>query len=463
MHRIGALALLLLLLPLTIRGQFPNWDAPGALRDTVTDKNIYSVSIAPASWPLAAPIIGLGRLDRLRLSFDYMGFSPGGMRYRFIHCDRNWQPSNLLVSDYVEGYPINRLDNYSPSVGISPGYTHYELIFPNRDARLKISGNYVIQILHPYIDTIVLVQRQFAVTEDAIRGELTTRSCSDDDFIESTAIEVKYTAQTVASTPDQLAVYSKQNWYDPRYITLRHEPLGQRNSWAYGSHFTLKRNGIWNNGAEWRILDIRSLAMPGEGVSRIQRMEGAYHVEATIDTPNDKWTAPEKPDLNSYWAYGRDNTPSGAPFEPNRKDDAQVTSDYVYVYFTLKMDANDIFNSYEGIPILFIPGATGLERGVQMSYSATREQYEATVLLKQGVYNYRYALLQADGLAFFPIEKSYQQTQNEFHILCYFQGIGDRADRLISHLVYGQNEEQRQQKQQAGQEDRFRARAANAR
>ena len=64
---------------------FPCSDSAWAMRDSVGDGNVRSVSIAPVGWGMAPPIVSFAG-GRLRLTFDYMGPAPGWFRYRFVRC-----------------------------------------------------------------------------------------------------------------------------------------------------------------------------------------------------------------------------------------------------------------------------------------------------------------------------------------------------------------------------------------
>lgn len=408
---------------------FPCSDSAWAMRDSISDARVQSVSLSPTAWSMAPPIVPLNG-GTLRLCFDYLGASPGWLRYRFVRCEKDWRRSDAMPMEYLTGFEVNTVSGYTPSTGASPDYTHYELTFPNRDVRFKLSGNYLVQVIDPINDSVVLLQRQFALSEDILQGELSLSGCSDDNFVESTALEVKLKGRSVARTPEQLTVYSKQNWNDPRYQELRYERTAGWEQWTYGSLFTLRRNGVWNNGAEWRVLDLRSLDLPGVGVERIREISVENHVEVTVGEANNRWNPPKADGLKGYYKYGERRG-------DEEREDAEVTASYAYVYFSLKPSDELSSFSRQGTPLLVVPGIVGAEGGVEMRYSEARGQYEATLYMKQGVYSYRYLWKTSDGIDYLPFEGSYAETQNEYHVLCYLRGDTDRSDRLVAHIVVG--------------------------
>jgi hypothetical protein len=69
-----------------------------------------------------------------------------------------------------------------------------------------------------------------------------------------------------------------------------------------------------------------------------------------------------------------------------------------------------------------------------MKYNNVSRQYECTMLLKQGWYNYEYSLQNKVGspLISTVFEGSYYETENDYMVLVYYRGPGDRYDRLIT-------------------------------
>ena len=408
---------------------FPCSDSAWAMRDSVGDGNVRSVSIAPVGWGMAPPIVSFAG-GRLRLTFDYTGPAPGWFRYRFVRCEKDWRRSDLLPMEYISGFDVNFVPGYSPSLTSTTDYMHYEIVFPNRDVRFKLSGNYVVQIVDPYDDSVILLQRQFALCEDVLAGKIALGSCTDENFVESTALEVRLSGRPLARAPEQLTVYSKQNWNDPRSQELRYERTADWEGWTYGSLFSLRRNGVWNNGAAWRMLDLRSFDVPGVGVERVRKVGWEMHVEVQVGEANDRWNPPKGNGLKGYFLYGE-------RWGNEEREDAEETADYAYVYFSLKPSSQSSLFVEPGVPLLMVPGVEGAQKGVEMRYNASREQYEATLYMKQGVYSYRYAWKTAKGIDYTAFEGSYAGTPNEYHVLCYFRGDADRTDRLVAHLVSG--------------------------
>ena len=58
--------------------------------------------------------------------------------------------------------------------------------------------------------------------------------------------------------------------------------------------------------------------------------------------------------------------------------------------------------------------------------------YRTELLLKQGVYDYMYALVKDDTMDLVELEGSWRETENEYSVLIYYSEFGARYDRLIA-------------------------------
>ena len=74
----------------------------------------------------------------------------------------------------------------------------------------------------------------------------------------------------------------------------------------------------------------------------------------------------------------------------------------------------------------------------RMTYDELQKRYEATILLKQGYYSYRYLTQRSDGaLSLLPSEGNFYQTENTYQALIYYRPIGSRTDRLVGYAEVG--------------------------
>jgi hypothetical protein len=100
------------------------------------------------------------------------------------------------------------------------------------------------------------------------------------------------------------------------------------------------------------------------------------------------------------------------------------------VYFTLpskqKITGGDIYVSGSLNNYMF-------DSNNRMIYNSQRGEYECTMLLKQGWYNYEYVFLKAgtnDSTASL-FEGSHYETENDYSVIIYYRNPRDRFDRVI--------------------------------
>ena len=88
--------------------------------------------------------------ERFSISFDVLSGFEHDLYYVIEHCDFNWKKSQLIKSEYIQGFDDVKIDNYSSSFNTYQIYTHYKVSFPNSNTSFKKSGNYIIKIIDEY-------------------------------------------------------------------------------------------------------------------------------------------------------------------------------------------------------------------------------------------------------------------------------------------------------------------------
>ena len=110
-------------------------------------------------------------------------------------------------------------------------------------------------------------------------------------------------------------------------------------------------------------------------------------------------------------------------------------ADYAKVNFTFVPPGNQPYN---GADLVIMGEITNQGRDKQsvMRFNAEKGVYEATLFLKQGYYDYQYALRQSlNGKIIYnavSTEQNAWETENAYMILLYFRALGGRHDELIA-------------------------------
>ncbi|MEY3342434.1 MAG: hypothetical protein RL090_118, partial [Bacteroidota bacterium] len=140
-------------------------DSYRRFEDYVYSPNIKSVSLEQEGLRLSEPILQLGTDEKLVLRFDDLEADNKYYSYTIIHCNADWTPSNILQSDYIGGFPEDRIADYKASFNTIQTYTNYRLVIPGREVRPIISGNYLLVVYPEGEPEKPTITRRFMVVE----------------------------------------------------------------------------------------------------------------------------------------------------------------------------------------------------------------------------------------------------------------------------------------------------------
>ena len=121
----------------------------------------------------------MGKALKYPLIF-YPGFEHD-LYYQIEHCDFNWKKSQLLKSEYLQGFDDLKLRKLFSSFNTYQIYTHYNINFPNPNTSFKKSGNYIIKILDEYV--MELFRRKFILFENLSTVKSEIKRSRDIKFI----------------------------------------------------------------------------------------------------------------------------------------------------------------------------------------------------------------------------------------------------------------------------------------
>jgi hypothetical protein len=114
--------------------------------DYVYRSYIKSIQLHDISFELSQPILNLDSQEQLLLSFDDLQADLKNYSYTVIHCNANWEPSDLMSAEYIDGFADNNINNFNYSLNTLQKYTHYDVVFPNSAMRITKSGNYLLKV-----------------------------------------------------------------------------------------------------------------------------------------------------------------------------------------------------------------------------------------------------------------------------------------------------------------------------
>ena len=366
--------------------------------------------------PLAPPIITLGEANRIIISFDQLAEDVTYLQYKIVHCDANWQPSQLSELEYLDGINYANVDDYAYSTNTFAHYVNYRIALPNDQVRLTRSGNYAVVVFTEDTREHVLYAC-FSVTERMVDVAAMATSRTDigyNDRYQQVDVVVRNPYFRIQSPFNDLKVVVTQNGrHDNEVTTTR--PLRVMDHEIYFEH---NRDLIFDAGNEYRRFEMVSVTYPSMNVVGYEYFEPYYH--ATL--------YPDYPRCNMSYLY--DQTQHGRyVVRESNAEDSNLEADYMAVHFTLatdKLSGGKVYIDGELTHHLYDDNSL-------MQYNEQNEQYEKVLLLKQGAYNYMYVFV-PDGASQATLDRTegnYYPTVNEYVVKVYHRPPGERYDRLI--------------------------------
>ncbi|MDE7443799.1 MAG: DUF5103 domain-containing protein, partial [Muribaculaceae bacterium] len=196
-------------------------------RQGIFNPAFHSLKVTPAANWMAPPVIILDSPEQITVEFDEVAEERRYMRYRLIHCNADWQPSNISESEYLDGFNIGDITEHDFSQATTVHYVHYRLALPNEDMRPLLSGNYLLQIFDEQNPDEVLLQARFMISEHTSSVATSLTSRTDVDYNQShqqLAIEIDTEHSNVRDPFNDLRVKILQNGRQDNAATLQ-QPL----------------------------------------------------------------------------------------------------------------------------------------------------------------------------------------------------------------------------------------------
>ena len=389
----------------------------------IYDDNIKTLQVLPNGESLMLPVIEFGSADEIVISFDELGYESSNFYYKIVHCDAYWNESNLSSMEYLDGFDGGMIDTYEYSANTTVNYIHYSVSFPNADVQLKLSGNYVVQIARDGdFDDGLVATACFSLVEPIVNIGVDVNGVTRRELngrYQAVALEVMVDGVGSRDRMQDFIVVVRQN------NRLDNEAYLTRPTYVNGDRLRYENSDalIFEGGNQYRSIDFSSRYTYGSGIDHIDYDQDMYHVVLEADASR----------ANNQEAYAMD-VHGGYVVNLQKSDYSDTEADYMWVHFYYPAETPYL----EGrMYILGDLTHNVVDGGSEMIYDFSERCYVRSLLLKQGGYNYVYALKakNKNDLSVMMTEGSFWQSRNRYEVMVYYRPFGARYDRLVGMFV----------------------------
>lgn len=391
----------------------------------IFEANILSPEVHPPNEPLLPPIVEWNSEQQLEISFDDLNHDTRDLSYRVIHCTAQWEKSDLLFMQYMQGFESQPILDYAFSNNTTTPYTRYWFLFPNESMRPILPGNYLIQVFPTDNPEQLLFQQRCFVLQPSLKFSASVRNASSARIRlshQEVVFNINIGNLNLPLLDEDLIVHITQNRrWDNAKLNIKPRFIDART--LYFDH--VNGENAFGGGNQYRMLDLKSLIGIRDPVMAFEEQKGKWKALLRPEVPRANAPYRDVPDLNGKCFYFR-----------GQNYTRSMDEDYIETQFIFAppapLGSGDMY---------LIGGMTNghLDSRFKMTYDSGSQAYLLSVPLKQGLYNYLYAWVprskkQAE-LTF--TEGDIAQTENEYQIYVYARSNGDIAHRLIGYTELG--------------------------
>ena len=364
-------------------------------------------------------VITLGTEEWVDISFDHFSHDYHRFIYKIVHCNADWTPSDLFEVDYMEGFNNQPIEEYENSLNTTMLYTHYRLSLPNEEIQFKVSGNYRVEFYLDEEDADFegpVAVACFRIVEPlvALNASVTSNTDIDTNLShQQVSFVINYNGYNVVDPMTEIKPYVYQNNRTDNSVALVKPTYATPGRLEYVHNTNL----IFPAGNDYRRFEIINMHYATQGVDKVSYFAPYYHATLLPDVQRRNYSFDVDHDGRYLIRY-------------NLAEDASIEADYLFVHFTLDMPQRTGGNFYLSGAFTY----NTFSPEYQTTYNITERQYEATVLLKQGAYDFMY-LWVPDGHSVGqtgPAEGNFYEAENEYQVYIYHRPFGGRYDRLVA-------------------------------
>lgn len=362
------------------------------------------------------PLLELG--NNLILEFDVLNGSEDDFYYKIEHYDYDWTPSQLMKTEFMDGYDNQRIRNYENSFNTYQIYSHYTLRLPNQFTRgLRVSGNYMLKVFND-LDELVF-SRKFMVYENKANVGVITRRARNvkffdekqnvDIIIKSGAIQFNNPLETV-----KILIVQNNNLNTARRNIRPQYTIGNDLIYKYTNETS------FYSGNEYFYFENKDLRAANSAIQFIS-LADLYNTFLFANVPRVNQVYTYNPDINGNFVITAIDA-----------EKPYIEADYAWVHFALAINepiAGKSVHVYGNFNNYVVDEST------KLAFNSKRNFYEGSLLLKQGFYNFKYVVVdnETGQLDEGAISGNFWQTENDYKVVVFYRNLGARYDRIIGY------------------------------
>lgn len=387
------------------------------------DARVETILLTKTSEPSdPVAMITLNSGEQLQLTFDMLTPVNEYLQYTFVHCDANWEPSNMTQNEYLSGTYVSNINDFKFSTNTYQKYTMYKCVFPSADVSFTRSGNYILKVYRNFDDQDLLFTRRFMIIDPRVTVSATVNSATD--------VRYRFSKQEVDFYVDYKNFYIPNPFIDVKAVLM------QNNNWSNAItdlkpnfvnnsvlNYNYESGNLFPGGNEFRFFDIRSLRFFSMNVA-----------QKYIDSMKNAVLKPDE--TRAHLAYYNMFDYNGKRAIQN-KDGVKIPEDgdYAMVHFFLKSD-HELTET--GVYIFGELTDWQLKERYKMEYDPAIRCYKKMVKLKQSYYNYEYVTINPETGKPEHVftEGDHYETENDYDIYLYHRNQQYGYDELIGYLHF---------------------------
>lgn len=327
--------------------------------------------------------------EKINVVFDELINISKNYYYEIDHYDFDWNISNLRKSEFLDGFDDIRITNYFKSYNTIQPYINYQFQIPNRNFKIKKSGNYIIKVKNdqgkyifkkrfvylkePSIGSIEISKSRKINFQDTKQKLKVSINCNDCNFFNNSFVY-------------KLIIYKNYDLYNYKVISTPTYKLSQN---------IIYDNIIYDGGTEFFNFDNSNILNTSIEIKNVD-LNKNYITELRNDIIPNIYTY--EPDINGKFII------------KNNNKNPQTESEYSNVIFSLKTEKPVINNIY------LVGNFNDYKKNESSQLKYKNGLFQKTLYLKQGFYNYKYIMKDEN--------KNYEmanfwQTENSYTALLY--------------------------------------------